>query len=207
MTYRPALPSAIVLRATGELVPYAANSRTHDERQVAQIAASMREFGFTNPVLIDEGGGIIAGHGRVLAAQLLGLPEVPCIVLAHLSPAQRRAYVIADNKLALNAGWDEKMLALEIEELRAGGFELDLTGFDQVERADLELRVATGEEPAAPPAPPEDDNAMVLRWGQNRLTMTADQKAALEGRLDRHLKEFGVPYGFVREGLGLGMIE
>ena len=101
------LPETIVRRRCAALIPYARNARTHSDQQVAQIADSIREFGFTNPVLIDEEDGIIAGHGRVLAAHLLGLDEVPCIVLAHLSPTQRRAYVIADNKLALNAGWDE----------------------------------------------------------------------------------------------------
>lgn len=112
------------------LIPYARNSRTHSPEQVAQIAASIREFGFTNPVLIDADGGIIAGHGRVMGARHLGLAEVPCIRLGHLTEAQRRAYVIADNKLALNAGWDEKMLALEFKDLQAMDFDLALTGFE-----------------------------------------------------------------------------
>jgi len=97
------LPETIVRRRCAALIPYARNARTHSDQQVAQIATSIREFGFTNPVLIDEEDGIIAGDGRVRAAHLLGLDEVPCIVLAHLTPAQRRAYVLADNKLALNA--------------------------------------------------------------------------------------------------------
>src|ERR1700757_3418542 len=120
----------IVRRRCAALIPYARNARTHSDQQVALIAASIREFGFTNPVLIDEEDGIIAGHGRVLAAHLLDLDEVPCIVLAHLTPAQRRAYVLADNKLALNAGWDLEMLSLEIGELGEVGFDLSLTGFD-----------------------------------------------------------------------------
>jgi DNA modification methylase len=124
---------AIVYRPLDALIPYARNSRTHDETQVAQIAASIREFGFTNPVLIDADGGLIAGHGRVLAARKLGLAEVPTIELGHLSETQRRAYVIADNKLALNAGWDEAMLALELQELDELGFDLDLTGFTDAE--------------------------------------------------------------------------
>lgn len=111
------------------LIPYARNSRTHSDEQVAQVAASIREFGFTNPVLIDANGGIIAGHGRVMAARKLGLADVPCIRLAHLSESQKRAYVIADNKLALNSGWDEKMLALEFKDLQAMDFDLELTGF------------------------------------------------------------------------------
>ena len=101
-----------VRRRCAALIPYARNARTHSDQQVAQIADSIREFGFTNPMLIDEEDGIIAGHGRVLAAHSLGLDEVPCIVLAHLTPAQGRAYVLADNKLALNAGWDLEMLSL-----------------------------------------------------------------------------------------------
>ena len=111
------------------LIPYARNARTHSEEQVAQIAGSIREFGFTNPVLIDGQDGIIAGHGRVLGARKLGMSDVPCIRLAHLSEAQKRAYVIADNKLALNAGWDEKMLALELQDLQGMDFDLSLTGF------------------------------------------------------------------------------
>ena len=111
------------------LVPYARNSRTHSEAQVAQIAASIREFGFTNPVLIDADGGIIAGHGRVMAARKLGLKDVPCIALGHLTAAQRKAYIIADNKLALNAGWDEELLAVEFADLKDAGFDLELTGF------------------------------------------------------------------------------
>ena len=111
------------------LVPYARNSRTHSEAQVAQIAASIREFGFTNPVLIDKDGGIIAGHGRVMAARKLGLKDVPCIALGHLTAAQRKAYIIADNKLALNAGWDEELLAVEFADLKDAGFDLELTGF------------------------------------------------------------------------------
>ena len=112
------------------LIPYARNSRTHSDAQVSQIAASIKEFGFTNPVLIDAEGGIIAGHGRVLGARHLGLSEAPCIRLGHLSEAQKRAYVIADNKLALNAGWDEEMLAQEMRDLMAEGYDVGLTGFD-----------------------------------------------------------------------------
>lgn len=111
------------------LIPYARNSRTHTDAQVAQIAASIREFGFTNPVLIDEASGIIAGHGRLLAARKLGMEAVPCIRLSHLSETQKRAYVIADNKLALNAGWDDGLLSLEISDLLADDFDLSLLGF------------------------------------------------------------------------------
>jgi len=116
-----------------ELIPYARNSRTHSDAQVAQIAASIREFGFTNPVLVDEANGIIAGHGRVLAARKLKMADVPAIRLAHLTEAQKRAYVIADNKLALNAGWDVELLRLEINDLRGLEFDVSLTGFSTEE--------------------------------------------------------------------------
>lgn len=119
----------IEIVAVDSLIPYARNSRTHSETQVAQIASSIREFGFTNPVLIDAEGGIIAGHGRVLAARKLGLETVPAIRIDYMTEAQKRAYVIADNKLALNAGWDDELLALELGELRDLGFDLGLTGF------------------------------------------------------------------------------
>ena len=119
------------------LIPYARNARTHSDTQVAQIAASIAEFGFNNPVLADPKGGIIAGHGRVLAAQTLGLDRVPVIVLAHLSEHQKRAFRLADNKLALNAGWDLETLRLELEALAAQDFQLDLTGFHEQELKEL----------------------------------------------------------------------
>jgi DNA modification methylase len=120
-------------RKTDSLVPYARNSRTHSPAQIASIAASIKEWGWTTPVLIDPDGGIIAGHGRVLAAQQIGIAEVPCMVAEGWTEAQRRAYVIADNKLALNAGWDDDALRVELEELRGLDFDLSLTGFDDDE--------------------------------------------------------------------------
>jgi hypothetical protein len=122
-----------IIRSVSSLIPYARNARTHSDAQVAQLAASIREFGFTSPVVIDEDGGILAGHGRVMALRKLGVEEVPCIEAAGLTQAQRRAYVLADNKLALNAGWDEDLLRVELEELTGLGFDLDLTGFDEAE--------------------------------------------------------------------------
>jgi len=116
---------------TADLIPYARNTRTHSPEQVTQIAGSIREFGFTNPILIDNDNGIIAGHGRVMAASKLGLAKVPCIRLAHLTDTQKRAYIIADNKLALNAGWDEEMLGLELADLREADFDLALIGFSE----------------------------------------------------------------------------
>ena len=120
----------IVHQRVDELVPYARNSRTHSDEQVAQIAASIREFGFTNPVLVDDQGGIVAGHGRVLAAKQIGMDTVPTICVGWLSEKQRRAYVIADNQLALNAGWDDAVLASELDDLLADDFDLQLIGFD-----------------------------------------------------------------------------
>jgi len=116
-----------------DLVPYARNSRTHSAAQVAQLAASIKEFGFLNPVILDGANGIIAGHGRILAAQLIGLAQVPSVDAAHLTQAQVRAYVIADNKLALNADWDEGMLRMELNDLDAEGFDLSVTGFSDAE--------------------------------------------------------------------------
>jgi DNA modification methylase len=115
------------------LIPYARNARTHSEQQVTQIAASIREFGFNNPVLIDGLATIIAGHGRVLGAKKLGLDRVPCIRLTHMTDAQRRAYILADNRIALNSGWDDAMLALELQGLETDGLDLGLVGFDEAE--------------------------------------------------------------------------
>jgi len=139
-----------------DLIPYARNSRTHSDEQVTQIAASIREFGFTNPVLIDSNGTIIAGHGRVMAAKKVGLAEVPCLRLEHLSPSQIRAYVIADNKLALNAGWDDEMLKAELLTLQEEGFNTDLTGFSDDElNALLNSEIIEGQtDPDEIPEPP-----------------------------------------------------
>jgi len=121
----------------GDLIPYVNNSRTHSDEQVMQVASSIKEFGFTNPILIDDDGGIIAGHGRLLAAKKLDIDEVPCIRLGHLSEAQRKAYVIADNKLALNSGWDNDLLKIELMQLDSIDFDLNLTGFDLSELANI----------------------------------------------------------------------
>lgn len=116
-----------------KLIPYARNARSHSEIQISQIAGSIREFGFNNPVLIDHEDGIIAGHGRALAAQKLGTKEVPCVRLGHLTENQKRAYILADNKIALNSGWDEEMLKAEIESIQNEGMEIGITGFSEQE--------------------------------------------------------------------------
>lgn len=160
-------------RATSSLIPYARNSRTHSAEQVAQIAASIQEWGFTTPILIDADGGIIAGHGRLLAAQKLGIDEVPCIVAGGWTEAQKKAYVIADNKLALNAGWDDEMLAVEFGELKDLGFDLPLTGFSDAEIAALSPQIVEGltDEDAVPDAPAEPKTVLGDIWllGNHRL--------------------------------------
>lgn len=156
------------------LIPYARNSRTHSDAQVAQVAASIKEFGFTNPVLLDDENGIIAGHGRVLAARKLGLDEVPAIRLSDLTETQRKAYVIADNKLALNAGWDLEMLSLEMKDLESLDFDISLIGFGKDELADLFPEEATEgltDENAVPEAPEEPVTKLGDVWilGNHRL--------------------------------------
>jgi len=164
-TTSPATKFKFVTRKISELTPNPRNSRIHSEAQVAQLAASIKEFGFTNPVLIDEQNIIIAGEGRVTAAKKLQLAEVSCIVLTGLSEAQKAAYVIADNKLALASCWDTDMLAAELGSLADQGFSLDLTGFSEVEMLTLlaEVDAAVGElvqttdvadVPMAPPSQP-----------------------------------------------------
>ncbi len=151
------LPEKITHRSIGELIPYAKNARTHSDEQVAQIAASIREFGFTNPVLLDGNNGIIAGHGRVAAARKIGMDVVPCIDLAHLTDTQRRAYILADNKLAMNAGWDTDMLGLELGELNGEGFDLSLIGFSDLELQGLLVDRTEGlTDPDETPEPPAD---------------------------------------------------
>jgi len=156
------------------LVPYAKNARTHSPEQVAQIAASIVEFGFVNPILVDTNNGIIAGHGRLLAARQLGLAEVPVVVLDHLSETQRRAYILADNRLALNAGWDENALAAELGDLARAGVELTLIGFSDEELEALlddggEHDQDVAEEIPGPPATPVTQPGDVWQIGKHRL--------------------------------------
>src|SRR5690606_14584048 len=147
-------------REVAELIPYARNARTHSEAQVALIAGSIREYGFTNPVLVDGANGIIAGHGRVLAARKLGLSRVPVIELAHLSEAQKRAYVLADNRLAEQAGWDRDLLALELGDLREMAVDLASLGF---EAGELDALLNTGQPDAREEDVPEAPAVVVSR--------------------------------------------
>jgi len=185
------------------LIPYARNARTHSDAQVAQIAASIREFGFTNPILVDGEHGVIAGHGRLLAARKLGMTEVPTIELAHLGPAQKRAYILADNRLALSAGWDDDMLRIELGDLQAEGFDLGLTGFDPGEIFPLLIDHTRGlTDPDAVPEPPANPVSRpgdVWRLGRHRLvcgdsTDPATVQRALDG-VRPHLMVTDPPYG------------
>jgi DNA modification methylase len=194
---------------TTALIPYARNSRSHSESQVAQIAGSIREFGFTNPVLIDADNGIIAGHGRVMAAGLLGLASVPCIRLAHLTDTQKRAYIIADNKLALNAGWDEELLALELGELGDLDFDLSLIGFDETELGDLMAETTEGEtDPDDVPEPPVDPVTVqgdVWVMGKHRLmcgdSTSIDAVEKLMAGEQANMLHTDPPYGVDYEGV------
>jgi DNA modification methylase len=193
---------AIEQRSVADLVPYAQNARTHSDAQVAQIAGSIREFGFNNPVLVDGENGIIAGHGRVLAARKLGLERVPVIELAHLTDAQKRAYILADNRLAENAGWDKDLLSLELADLSDLGIELGDLGFDG---ADLDALLGHGEadareeETPEPPVNPVSRPGDLWRLGNHRLLCgDATDKVAVTHLLDGvqpHLMVTDPPYG------------
>jgi DNA modification methylase len=161
-------------RLLTDLIPYINNSRKHSDDQVAQIAASIKEFGWTNPILVDGDNGIIAGHGRIMAAKKLGMTEVPVIELAHLSNEQRKALIIADNKLALNSDWDTSLLAIELKDLQDLGFDLNLTGFNGEELANLlqpEQVDGLTDENEIPPVPEEPKTKMgdIYQLGEHRL--------------------------------------
>jgi site-specific DNA-methyltransferase (adenine-specific) len=191
-----------------KITPYARNSRTHSDEQVAQIAASIREWGWTNPILVDEDGGLIAGHGRLLAARKLGLSQIPTMVAKGWSEAQKKAYVIADNKLALNAGWDLELLAVELGNLQGFNFDLQLTGFSEDELGKLLAEKTEGntdpdeipEVPADPVTKPGD----LWLMGKHRLlcgdsTSVGDMEKLTGGQLvDMWLTD--PPYNVAYEG-------
>jgi len=191
------------LAHVADLIPYVGNARTHSDAQVAQIAASIREFGFTNPILVDGTNGVIAGHGRLLAARKLGMTVVPVIELAHLTDAQKRAYVLADNKLALNAGWDLDLLRLELGALQDAGFDLDLVGFDAGELDALFAVPTAGRtDPDDVPDVPENPVTRpgdIWLLGRHRLICgDATDGAVAERLLDGvrpHLMVTDPPYG------------
>ena len=192
------------------LIPYAKNSRTHDDAQVAQIAASIKEFGWTNPILIDGDKGIIAGHGRLMAARKLKMDKVPVIELNGMTEAQKKAYVIADNRLALNAGWDNAMLTIELKDLEDEGFDLSLTGFDQDELDALlnPIEPTTGltDEDAVPDVPEEPKTKLgdIYILGNHRLmcgdscSVTDMEKLVNDRQVDMWLTD--PPYNVAYEG-------
>jgi len=185
------------------LIPYARNSRTHSAQQVDKIAASIREFGFLNPIIVDGSNGIVAGHGRVLAAQKLGLTQLPVIEASHLTEAQKRAYVIADNRLALDAGWDNDMLKVELSDLKAGGFDLTLTGFELDELDGLLADPTEGltDPDAVPevPAVPVSVEGDVWVMGKHRIACGSSTDAhtveAVLAGVKPHLMVTDPPYG------------
>jgi DNA modification methylase len=194
---------AVAYLPVADLVPYVSNARTHSDDQVAQIAASIKEFGFTNPILIDGDKGIIAGHGRLQAARKLGLDTVPTIELSGLSDAQRRAYILADNKLALNAGWDTELLALELADLADLDFDLSLVGFDDDELAALLAEKTEGltDEDDVPELQARTVSVPGDVWvlGKHRLrcgdSTSADDVADLLNGVEPHLMVTDPPYG------------
>lgn len=199
------------IKQVESLIPYARNSRTHSDEQVAQIAASIREFGFTNPVLVDEVGGIIAGHGRVMAARKLAMLEVPVLVLAGLSETQKRAYVIADNKIALNAGWDEEMLRVELEALSDADFDLDILGFSNdelglyLDDGTTEVEGLTDDDQVPePPVNPVSKLGDVWLLGEHRLmcgdSTSLNDVATLMAGIEADLLITDPPYNVAYEG-------
>ena len=198
----------IEMRSTKDLIPYVRNTRTHSEEQVGQIAASIKEFGFTNPVLVDQDNMIIAGHGRVMAANKLDLKEVPTIRLDYLTEAQKRAYVIADNRLALNADWDYEMLKVELKELDDLEFDVNLLGFEDKEIDDLLAEPTEGlvDEDEVPDLPDEPVTKLGDLWqlGNHRL-LCGDSTSidAVDALMDGHLADMvftDPPYNVDYEG-------
>jgi DNA modification methylase len=209
-TKKQGIPSVVMTRV-GDLTPYARNSRTHSDEQVAQIAASIKEFGWTNPILIDGEKGIIAGHGRLKAAMRLGLEEIPAIELSHLTEIQKKALIIADNKLALNAGWDNELLSLELEELELEGLDLSLTGFGEEEISALKPEVVNEgltDEDAVPEPPPEPITKPGDIWilGKHRLmcgdSTSIDHADKLMNGVKADLVFTDPPYNVAYEGRG-----
>lgn len=194
----------IVYKKVNDLIPYINNSRTHSEEQVNQIVASINEFGFTNPLLIDEKDNIIAGHGRLLASKKLKMEEVPCIVLSGLTEAQKKAYIIADNKMALNAGWDEELLKIELESLKELDFDLELTGFnvdelDDIFKAEEEQKIAEDDFDIEPPEEPKAKLGDIYQLGNHRLmcgdSTSIDDVIKLTNNKKLNLALTDPPYG------------
>ena len=202
----------IIFKKVKDLIPYVNNSRTHSEEQVNQICASINEFGFTNPLLIDEKDSIIAGHGRLMASKKLGMEEVPCIVLKGLTEAQKKAYIIADNKMALNAGWDEELLKIELENLKELDFDLGLTGFNVDELDDIlgkneeEVEIVEDEVPEVPEEP-KAKLGDIYQLGNHRLmcgdSTNIDDVEKLMNGVKADMVFTDPPYGMKKENDGV----
>ena len=200
----------IEYRNIEELIPYVNNTRTHSDDQVSQICSSIKEFGFTNPILVDENDGIIAGHGRIVAAKKLNMQKVPTITLAGLTEAQKKAYIIADNKLALNAGWNEELLKIEFESLMDMGYDLEFTGFSEDEIADFDLGLSVEVDDEKQDEVPEVVEQPVIRGGdlielgKHRLLCgSATEKSDIEKLMNGVLADQLVtdpPYNVAYEG-------
>lgn len=202
----------IVYKKVNDLIPYINNSRTHSEEQINQIVASINEFGFTNPLLIDEKDNIIAGHGRLLASKKLKMEEVPCIVLSGLTEAQKKAYIIADNKMALNAGWNEELLKLELENLKELDFDLKLTGFDIDELDDIfqveeEQKIVEDDFDIEPPEEPKAKLGDIYQLGNHRLmcgdSTSEEDVALLMNGVKADMVFTDPPYGMKKENSGV----
>lgn len=201
----------VVYKKTDALIPYINNARTHSDAQVSQIAASIKEFGFNNPILLDGDNGIVAGHGRCLAAKKLGIKEIPCIELSHLSDAQKKAYILADNKIALNAGWDDETLLAELEELKTLDVDFSILGFNKDELDDLFEDCGVGgggltDEDSAPEAPEQPKTKLgdIYKLGNHRL-MCGDStdKSSIERLMDGNIADMWItdpPYNVAYEG-------
>lgn len=189
---------SFVIKPVSDLIPYARNARMHSDEQVARIAGSIREFGFMNPVIIDGANGIIAGHGRVMAARKLGLASVPCIEAGHLSETQKKAYILADNRLAEHASWDNDLLRIEISDLSESGFDVSLTGFD-LDDFLTDIGSPTEEVTPEPPLVPVSKPGDVWVLGAHRIlcgsSTNADDVGKLLGSVKPHLMVTDPPYG------------
>jgi ParB family chromosome partitioning protein len=194
----------------GVLTPHPRNSRIHSAAQIQQICDSIEEFGFTNPLLVDENNVVLAGHGRLQAGQSMGMTKFPVVQITHLTEAQKRAYIIADNKLALNSGWDEKMLAEELGNLTSEDFSLEVTGFDIRELGAMNLFGGSDVGDLVNLNRPDSGSAgsigALLSWSTYRLAMSDDEQRQLEAALKEYEDQFGLHQGFVAwlcEGRGI----
>lgn len=185
-------------RKVADLVPYARNSRTHTAEQISAVAASIKEWGWTTPVLVADDGMIIAGHCRVLAANKLRIEEIPVLVARGWSEAQKRAYVIADNQLAISADWDKQLLKIEIEDLEGLDFDIELLGFEPAELGEIlndGVPIAGDEEGSSASGADAGD---FLKWAKQRIPLAADELESLERLVSRYVEIFGLAHGFAR---------